>query len=760
MSCIRWFSMLVMGAMMVSCHAQETDVPQPPLSDNRPLRLLSVTPSRTQVPRYELIEFRLNLQATYDNAFDPSQIAVDGLFTAPSGQVLQVPGFFYRAYTRRLEGRNERLVPAGAPDWRIRFAPTQVGTYRMVVTVRDSSGRTVRSQPLTFSCIASRNPGFVRISKQDRRYFAFDTGQPYVPVGANVCWGGSRGTFDFDDWLPRYGQAGCNFFRVWLGPGWTTFGLERTGEPRERYGVGKIDLSNAWRLDYVLDLARKHGLYVMLCFDSFNELRKRQDGGYPFWEETPHNAANGGPLKEPIEFWTNAEMLRLYRNKLRYMVARYGWNTHVMSWEFWNEVDIVSPSAYNLDLITRWHQQMGEYLRKIDPWKHLITTSFADSHGREVIDRLPQMDFAQTHNYGSRDISAALSYFHRRKEAYGKPHFAGEFGAGAMGEDARVDPTGIALHSGIWSNLLDGAAGTPMLWWWDNHIHPHNLYYHFAALTRFIKGVDFPREGFQRIQNARFTLKRAADVPVYDDLILQGPTSWEPHPSNKPTTVTVSAEGTVRIQEQVAGLLHGLRNHRDKHNPLTITTALPHATRLRIFVTGVSGHGGAHLVAERDGVRVLDKDMPDPDDTQRTDTLHQYDGEYTVEIPAGRHTIVVKNIGNDWVFVSYILERAVKQTEPPLRLFGLRGKTTSLLYVEHARHTWYQVNIVKRAPEPVPPSTLQIPWTPGRYRVEYWDTYAGKPLSRISVTVGKDGLRLDLPAIARDVAIKIQRLPQ
>jgi len=37
---------------------------QPPISDDRPLRLLSVEPSRTQVPRYELIEFRLNLQAT------------------------------------------------------------------------------------------------------------------------------------------------------------------------------------------------------------------------------------------------------------------------------------------------------------------------------------------------------------------------------------------------------------------------------------------------------------------------------------------------------------------------------------------------------------------------------------------------------------------------------------------------------------------------------------------------------------------------
>lgn len=732
---------------------------QPPISDNRPLRLLSVTPSRTQVPRYELIEFRLNLHATYKNAFDPNEIAVDGIFTTPSGGKVQVPGFFYRAYTRQLEGREERLSPAGEPDWRIRFAPTQVGKYQMVVTVRDSTGKTVRSQPVVFHCVASRRPGFVRVSKDDTRYFAFDNGQPYIPIGANVCWGGSRGTFDYDDWLPRYAQAGGNYFRLWLGPAWATFGLERTGEPRERYGVGKIDLANAWRLDYVLNLARKLGMYAMLCLDSFNELRKRRYGGFPYWEETPHNAANGGPLKEPIEFWTHPDMLRAYRNKLRYMVARYGWCTNVLCWEFWNEVDIVGPDAYNLDLITKWHREMGDYLRRIDPWKHLITTSFADPNGREVIDRLPQIEFSQTHNYGSRDTSAALTFFGRKKEAYGKPHLVGEFGAGAMGEDPRVDPTGIALHSGIWSTLMDGSAGTAMLWWWDNHIHPHDLYYHFAALSRFIRGVNFPKEGFRRVERATFTLKQPASSPVYNDLTLQGPTSWEPHPSNRPTTVQIDAEGKVTIREQVAGLLHGLRNHRDKHNPLTIQTELPHPTRLRIFVTGVSGYGGAHLVVERNGMRVLDKHMPDTDDTQRTDTLHQYDGEYTVEIPAGKQTVKVENIGNDWVFVSYVLEKAVKQTEPPLRLFGLRGRKTSLLYIEHTQHTWYQVNVVKRSPAPVPPTTLHIAdWTPGRYRVQVWDTYEGKPLAIQTATADRSGLRIDLPRIERDIALRLEKV--
>jgi hypothetical protein len=199
-------------------------------------------------------------------------------------------------------------------------------------------------------------------------------------------------------------------------------------------------------------------------------------------------------------------------------------------------------------------------------------------------------------------------------------------------------------------------------------------------------------------------------------------------------------------------------NHRDKHNPLTIETDLPHPTRLRLFVTGVSGHGGAHLIVERNGVRVLDKEMPDPDGYTKTDTLLQYNGEYTVDIPAGKQTVKVENIGNDWIFVSYVLERAVRQTTPPLRLFGLHGKKTSLLYIEHAQYTWHQVNVVKRPPSPVPPTVLHIAdWTPGRYRVQFWDTEAGKPFSTQVVTVDKSGLRLELPGVERDIAVRMER---
>ena len=235
---------------------------QPSISDNRPLTIGAVAAVSPTVARFGRAEFTIDLQGTYSNAFDPEEIDVTGVFTSPDGALIALPAFYFQDYTRQTKDSSEGLSASGDAGWRLRFAPTQTGRYKLTVTARDKSGTKVASEPITFECTASADPGFIRRSPDSARYFQFDSGKPYFPIGANVCWGGSRATLDYDDWLPRLSDAGCDYFRVFLGPGWTTFGLERTGEG---FGLGKFDQEKAWRLDCVLDLARQRGLYVMLC---------------------------------------------------------------------------------------------------------------------------------------------------------------------------------------------------------------------------------------------------------------------------------------------------------------------------------------------------------------------------------------------------------------------------------------------------------------------------------------------------------------
>jgi hypothetical protein len=273
------------------------------------------------VPRFALEELRVDLGATYDNPFDPSDVSLDAKLTGPSGRSLQIPGFLYRPFTRALKDGHEVDSSAGTPDWRVRLAPIEAGVNQVTLTLKDRTG-SVQYGPIKFTALDSRDPGFIRVSARDHRYFAFDDGSAYFPIGANVCWGNDPGTFAYDQWLPEYGKAGCNYGRLWLSPSFTTFALDQPGKPEDGKGVGQYDLASAWKLDYVLKLARDNGLYLMLATESYNVLRDRD--GYPYWEKTPENSDNGGPLRVWTQFWTNQKMDALYRNKLRYLVARWG----------------------------------------------------------------------------------------------------------------------------------------------------------------------------------------------------------------------------------------------------------------------------------------------------------------------------------------------------------------------------------------------------------------------------------------------------
>lgn len=718
------------------------------------------------VPRYGRVEMTVELSAAYDNPFDSSDVALDARVTTPAGKTLDVPGFFHQDYTRELKNGNEQLTPRGEPSWRIRFTPQETGAHTAVVTLRDRSGA-VRHPNVRFTVAgksaATNKPapatGFVRLSRRDGRYFAFDNGQHYFPIGANVCWAGGRGSFDYDDWFPAYARAGCNYARLWLSPQWTTFALERAGKTEEGKGMGQFDLANAWRIDYVLGLAEAQGLYLMLCIDSYNILQPSK-GAYGIWDETPHNAANGGPLARPTDFWSDAAMQRFYRDKLRYLVARYGHSRHVLAWEFWNEVD--GTQGYATAPVRDWHARMATHLRAIDPHKHLITTSYAGSDGDPAVDRLPQLDYVQTHHYGSPDLARTLAHQQARKAAYGKPHYVGEIGADAGGPRREDDPQGLQIHDPLWVSVATGGAGAAQPWWWDNLIHPNNLYGLFTPVARFVRDIKWDEEKMQPVEPRLLWRQTPSPLPRRDLVLEGGPVSWEISAYNRPRTVRVDRSGA-QGDLPLAGIQHGVRNHLNKHNPVTLETDFPWPVRFEVEVGDVSGYGGAALKISLDGAVALQKDFSDPDDNENPQTLRQYAGRYGIEIPAGRHTLIVENTGNDWFMAGFRFRDATERTAPPLVAWAMAGTTTGVAWVRVEDRTWRRVIALKEPVAPAPPSVLVLPKVaPGRWRAEVWDTWSGAVLQSQTVTVPATGAaagqaRVPLPAIEKDVAIKLRR---
>ncbi|GIX07098.1 MAG: hypothetical protein KatS3mg115_1501 [Candidatus Poribacteria bacterium] len=448
----------------------------------------SWTVNAHRLPRYGLWQVEFSPELRFENPFDTAANRIEITIRRPSGRTDRVWAFWFQEYRSQLEGGTERLIPIGEPYFRARYTPVEVGEHAF--TLAEVLGS--ESRPLgngSFTVLESPFPGFIRLS-EDPRYFRRDDGSPYFAVGHNVCWTDAAGTHRYREYFDKMAAHGENYTRIWM-ISWNVE-LEWTGA--DYPPLGQYHLGNAWKLDRIFDLAAERGIAIMLCLESFNKLRIRPP--YAFYQENPYAVENGGFLESPEQFFTDPRARELYRRKLSYLVSRYAWRTNLLAWEFWNEVDIVE--RYISEDVVAWHQEMGRYLRELDPYDHPITTSYANPRGDDAVWALPEIEITQTHQYHAPDIAESVRNFTLEKlERFGKPHLFGEFGVDSTGPHPQRDPNGIGLHNGLWASALSGGAGTAMLWWWDNYIEPQNLYWHFVAIARFVRGVPWHRLGLR-----------------------------------------------------------------------------------------------------------------------------------------------------------------------------------------------------------------------------------------------------------------------
>ena len=749
------FIVTLAATLAVSCTPGHAGTMRRPVRPG-PSARESVRQSATAVGRYEKLELTVALRVAYSNPFDPDQIAVEGKFITPSDRTVVVPGFYCQGFTRscRTDG-SETLTPAGRAAFKVRFAWGEVGEYRFAVIARDRTGaRTVGRGG--FSVQPSAHPGYVRRSTAAPHYFQFDSGASYFALGENICWPNEPGTYAYDLWLNKLADAGGNYTRLWLDPDWNELGLEKcTQDPGDGNGLGRYDPRASWRVDHILDLARQRNVRVMLSLLSFNSVDAT--GEYASWKDSAYNRANGGPCAQPADFFTTPEAKRLFKRRLRYLVARWGWSPAVLSWEFWNEVDLAT--GYDSAKVAAWHGEMADYLCATDPWRHLITTSLANTDGDRALDSLPQLDYVQSHSYGSHDVAATIGQVTTRKlAAYDKPHYFGEFGIDVYPDSYVYDPDGIHLHNGLWSALLSGSAGTAMTWWWDNYVEPRNLYYHFARAAAFVGDVDWVRENYQpaHVVNVQFA---EGSTPTYSPLSLTPVgESWDEGAIyNQPHTYQVGNDGVVPGFETMSAVQHGVENHPTWHNPATFLVNYPVAGRFEVTVNGVSGYGGAALRITLDGNQnqALRVDFPDtqPDNDE---TMHQYDGAYGVDVSPGAHTIVVEDPGTDWCYVSYRLTNYL--TAPNLRVMALATATSALAWMQNRESTWW-THKLGGTPTPLPACLVTLDgFTPGEYDLLQWDTQTGTVAQTTHLTCSDGRVVITTPAnLVTDVAYKVRK---
>lgn len=498
--------------------------------ENKPY-IKAVAKSAQEIGKFEKLELTLDLLANYNNPFDPDEISVTACFIDPQGEKIIVPGFYYQVYSRGMKGENEELLdPVGAACWKVRFSPQRPGMYKYYVTVKDKFDE-ARSSEDTFQVLDCKKKGFVGVSRVDQRYFEFEDGSPYFAIGHNTCTGATgcvpqlkpedHTTYKYDRYFTAMGNNGENYTRIWT--------IGKLGIEWDK--LGSYDLKNCWKYDYIVELAERNNIRIMFCFHWFRNLSDITFDYGPKFRKiavleggSPYGLPKGGPCQSMKEFFTNSQAKSCYKKFLRYVVARWGYSTTILSWEFWNEVDAVQD--YKPETIRTWTKEMARYLRDIDPWKHLITISFTSRTMDPIMWSLPEIDYVQVHGYWNptrpknailgRDMAAFVLDGIRRAQVFDKPVLFSELGMTAenhsMSPLTEIDSQGLHLHNAIWSSALSGASGTAMLWWWD-YVDANNLYTRFKPLAKFIEGVPWTTAKFRKanVKTYTHTMKYAAD---------------------------------------------------------------------------------------------------------------------------------------------------------------------------------------------------------------------------------------------------------
>jgi hypothetical protein len=671
------------------------------------------------VGMYQKLEFDLDITAAYDNPFDYSQLSLEAKFIAPDGSSSQVDAFYYQDFSRE----NGRPQPRGPATWRLRFTPDQSGRWDYVLNLRDRDGQ---AQPLegSFVCTPSELPGFLR--RDTGPFLRFDDGSVFFAIGQNMSWGNDSDPLrDYAIWLAGMASAGGNYIRPWMAS-WA-FGIEWNDT-----GLGDYSqrLDRAYNLDGLFDLAQEHGVRLQLVLNNHGQLSSTTN---PEWDRNPYNSANGGPCVQPRDFYTDPQAKALFKRRLRYIVARWGYAPDLLAWELFNEVDLTDDYSQHRSAVITWHAEMAAELKRLDPNSHLVTTSLSGTTDADApLWSIDAIDLTQVHYYipGGDQVGAQQALMNQFRRTFGKPTLIGEFCFTDAATARRLDPEGVYLHNALWASAFSGAYGGASIWWWDNYIEPLNLYHRFAGIAAFIAGVDL--EGYTWTPTIPRTKSAVGDLSLAPGFGFgQAPADhFEVLPQG--TSLPPSAD--------LGGFLFGAIWNTDLRRPPVFAVDYSTAGRFEVLTADASGQDPT-IEIWLDGSKVLDQPA-------------QPATAYAVNIPAGRHQIRVDNQGTDWIRIE---RYTFSDYTPRLRAFALQTADRATGWVQNRDYNW---QTLRQSGRPTALNTgrlfIDAIGRDGQYHITWYSTDNAQ-IQNETTASAKDGrLTIAVPPLTWDLAFKAQ----
>lgn len=703
---------------------------------------------------YQPVSFEVNIDPiSYINPFDPNDISLLGHFRSPSGRDVSVIGFWMQPFEERCQQPCfvDDLQAVGDPTWLIRFTPDETGPWKYTIQLVDD-GFVSSEVSGSLEVVESTVPGFIRPG--DNRYFQYDNGSSYFPIGHNLLysWDEAGGLVVYKQWLRDLAASGGNYARLLIDLPWFI-----SLEWRPPVGNYTAAQEAAARLDDILQTAADEGIALQLVLVWHQGLKNyspppvnlppvpRPDMSAD-WSDHPYNVTLGGSLSGPGIFYTDLRAQEWLQRRLRYIVARWGYSPQIFAWELIDKID--QKLNYEPGPASGWVSTMAGYLRGIDPYQHMITV------GSSIYDPLilsnPSLDFTQGEFYQRRPIETAADQvigiqqiIRRQLKVSPAPALVNAFSLNSWFEPTEDDPQGIHVQMSLWAAALSGSGGGAASDWWYSYLIPQNIQRYYRSISAFTEDVDW---GGLRLEPAPSALIVPDERDYQPITITDFERQFLVRLSNTPPVIDLTADGALPGLEEVSAYLYGRVFNGQLNQPQTYRLAVPVDTYFDVKIQSVSNDIGARLAIALDSTPISEVAL----------AAGSRNTVVRVPLSAGEHTIMLDNTGDDWLQLDYVEVGALRVEARSLTLRDAAAGV-ALAWIHHRDFSWETVQ-ANEAPRPIQLAYRLDKMPPGLYRVEIWDPLLETIPGEVSVLVGQDGVLLvDLPPLQNQLALRIFR---
>jgi hypothetical protein len=436
---------------------------------------------------------------------------------------------------------------------RIRMTPEFVGEWKCIITTKIRGVALATNSSFIFNCYNSSLDGFIKVNPITKSTFTLN-GNNFFPIGRNLQ---GPSLFTYTDLQGNF-QDPYNCKSVTQGPGgtinptndWDRFLMDNRGTPIPLYAylvynkqlkhlsdneanfvrtsgtpyfydIEFEHLGNyhnrmflGWEMDKMIETLEDKKLKMYYTISHGAELIYKVDNNNQWdWLPNPHfpnvdvGYCYGRELGiTPDQFFSDNDAKKHYKNKLRYIISRWGYSPSIAMIDLFNESnhfhgwdrDIIPLPKADIAL---WQIEMHNYIKNVLGHKnHLIGVHYSGAEdcipgfkpGVSPTSGVPSLldnnvdvlGISKYDNIFSRNNSR--DQIARQMKGYGKPFMFTEIG-GNTDPVANCDRY-IEQSKDLWSSTFIAAAGSGLTWhrWHESR----EMWNQFGNLKTFLGNWD------------------------------------------------------------------------------------------------------------------------------------------------------------------------------------------------------------------------------------------------------------------------------